>query len=231
MRKWGVVVTALYGVIFVCVLVPGILLITGGNNTWASLSTTVRQVYADATFWIYVMVLVGAQAVLLFLSIDTSHQRLKPRTHIFLSGALATFFFALLSCCILWSLGVAIRGNDFLAPVFDKATYTLEFVALAWVLWGGVFYLYLRNRFPSVTRLTSWLLKGSVLELLVAVPCHVIVRRRGDCCAPVVTGFGIYAGLAVMLLSFGPGVLLLYKKRLDSYDRNSASAKGRSAGA
>jgi hypothetical protein len=86
-----------------------------------------------------------------------------------------------------------------------------------WVVWGIVFYLYLRNSTEAVTRAVSWLLKGSALELLIAVPCHVWVRRREECCAPVFTSFGILTGIAVMLLSFGPSVLLLYKKRLDGY--------------
>jgi hypothetical protein len=85
------------------------------------------------------------------------------------------------------------------------------------VLWGILFYLYLRNSLEITTRAVSWLLKGSVLELLVAVPCHILVRRRDDCSAPVATSFGIVTGIAVMLLSFGPSVLLLYKKRLDAY--------------
>jgi hypothetical protein len=72
-------------------------------------------------------------------------------------------------------------------------------------------------------RAVSWLLKGSVLELLIAVPCHVIVRRRHDCSAPVVTSFGIVTGIAVMLLCFGPSVLLLYKKRLDAYSAHNSA--------
>jgi hypothetical protein len=87
----------------------------------------------------------------------------------------------------MWSLGFAIRGEDFWKSFFDKEANLLVF-------WGA-----------------AWLLKGSVLELLIVVPCHVIVRRRHDCSAPIATG------LAIMLLSFGPSVLFLYKKRLDSY--------------
>ena len=71
-----------------------------------------------------------------------------------------------------------------------------------WVVWGIVFSFYFRNS-SALPREFSWLLKGSVLELLIAVPCHVIVRRRGDCSAPIATSFGIVTGIAVMLLSFG----------------------------
>jgi hypothetical protein len=89
----------------------------------------------------------------------------------------------------------------------------------AWVIWGGIFYQHYRNSSNAVSAAVSWLLKGSVLELLIAVPAHVIVRQRGDCSAPIVTSWGIVTGIAIMLLCFGPGVLALYKKRLDTYSR------------
>jgi hypothetical protein len=64
-------------------------------------------------------------------------------------------------------------------------------------------------------RMHRWLLRGSILELLVAVPSHIIVRRRGDCCAPLGTFWGIATGISVMLLCFGPGVFFLFVERFE----------------
>ena len=46
------------------------------------------------------------------------------------------------------------------------------------------------------------------------VPSHIIARLRGDCCASISTSVGICIGLSIMILSFGPAILLLYKKRI-----------------
>jgi hypothetical protein len=120
-------------------------------------------------------------------------------------------------------VGVVIRSDEFGTGYLDTAAkFAGAWVAL-WVLWGVFFYLYFRNSTQAVTRVISWLLKGSVLELLIAVPCHVIVRRRGDCSAPAATSFGIVTGIAVMLLCFGPSVLFLFKKRLDAYSAHKSA--------
>ena len=62
-------------------------------------------------------------------------------------------------------------------------------------------------------KLHRYLIAGSVLELLVAVPSHIIVRRRDECCAGLLTGTGICLGVVITLVSFGPSVLLLYYRR------------------
>jgi len=200
MRKWGILISAFYAFILLVLIVPGAVFLAGPDFSDHAL----RDTYADWLFWIAVVVVLSGQALLQFLSIDTSRKRLKPRAHILISCVAAAILTALLTSGIIWSLGFAIRGDDFWKHFFDKEANLVPFWGALWVLWGIVFYLYFRNSSDSVTRLMSWLLKGSILELLIVVPCHVIVRRRHDCSAPVATSFGIATGIAIMLLSFGP---------------------------
>ena len=62
----------------------------------------------------------------------------------------------------------------------------------------------------------KWLLRGTIVELLIAIPSHVIARHKDVCCADGVTAIGIATGLTVMLISFGPGIYFLYAKRIES---------------
>jgi hypothetical protein len=89
-------------------------------------------------------------------------------------------------------------------------------VVCFWLLWGLVFHHFAKADAPEtlIQRATRWLLRGSILELLVAVPSHIIVRQRGDCCAPLASFWGIVTGVSVMLLSFGPGVFFLFAARI-----------------
>ncbi len=218
MRKWGIVITAVYALILLAVLIPGTALLSSDKfNGWPAFFRGLGETYSTWMVWVPIVILVSGQALLLFLSVDTSQKRLKPRAHILVSCAVGAILTALLTSAVIWSLGFVIRGNDFWDHIFETNLSVLAFWAGLWLLWGILFYLYFRNSSEWVTRIISWLLKGSVLELLIVVPCHVIVRRRHDCSAPIATSFGIATGIAIMLLSFGPSILLLYKKRLDEY--------------
>jgi hypothetical protein len=218
MRKWGIVISVFYALILLGLIVPAAVFISGIEvYTWTKFLSGVRETYQDWFFWIPAGAILISQALLLFLSVDTSQKRLKPRAHILVSCTVGALLTAFLASAVIWSLGFAIRGDDFWKPFFDKQTNILAFWGAAWLLWAILFYFYFRNSSAVVTKIISWLLKGSVLELLIVVPCHVIVRRRHDCSAPAATSCGIATGLAIMLLSFGPSVLFLYKKRIDSY--------------
>jgi hypothetical protein len=90
------------------------------------------------------------------------------------------------------------------------------FVALSvWFLWTIIFIPIAVSVDPDSLgmKLHRLLIGGSVLELLVAVPTHLVVRQRNYCCAGLATGMGMAIGVAVMIVSFGPAVFLLYYRR------------------
>lgn len=98
------------------------------------------------------------------------------------------------------------------------------FVLTLWVVWGLIFYRFFASDKPAsfAARITRWLLVGSILEVLVAIPSHIISRHRNECCAPFISLMGIVAGLAVALMAFGPGLFLLFARRIkDKQPRGS----------
>lgn len=216
MRKWGVVITVLYALILLGLIVPGAVFVTLKKFSWHAVGNT----YREPVLWVLVGAIIASQALLLFLSVDQSGKRLKPRTHVMVSCSVSGILTALLTSGVIFCVGCAVWGDNFLPENFGNI-WTIW--GVLWLLWGVIFYLYYRNSSVVLSRLTTWLLRGSVLELLIAVPCHVIVRRRDDCSAPIATSFGIASGIAIMLLSFGPSVLFLYKRRLSAYSNRSSA--------
>jgi hypothetical protein len=219
MRKWGIIISAFYTLIVLSLLVPAAVLLVGPWEWWGSFWKGIVATYREWLVWFSIVIVLGGQAILLFLSVETSQKRLKPRAHILLSCSIAAILIALLTVAVMGSLGVAARGDKFGE---GSSLHPFVFFGIAWLFWGILFYFFLRGSSTVVNSIMPWLLRGSVLELLVVVPCHVIVRRRHDCSAPAVTSFGIASGIAILLLSFCPGVLFLYKKRLEGYQLRSS---------
>lgn len=213
MRRWGIVVSLVYAVIVIGLLTPLALWLMQLSPILGSLIDT----FSDWSYWLIAVMLVGGEAMLLFLPVDTTEKRLKPRGPIVRSIFVASMLFFIMTVGIIACIGVVIYSDKFFDKLPDRAAAGISILAGIWAVWGVVFWLYLRGKTALTTRIVNWLLRGSVLELLIAVPSHVWVRRRQDCSAPAATSFGITTGIAVMLLSFGPSVLLLYKKRIDKY--------------
>ena len=82
----------------------------------------------------------------------------------------------------------------------------------SWLIWGIVFYLkYIETeRFSTLKKLITTIIAGSLIELLAAVPSHVIVSRRPGCLVGIFTALGISGGILVMFWAFGPGILLIF---------------------
>jgi hypothetical protein len=218
MKKWAFVVIAFYFLLVAALFLPSALFFDLGlfPNSYDGGSAI------HWTVFIWAGALVLGEGLLLWLSVDTTRRRLKPRSHILVSVVTAALFMAILTVGIVLCFTMSVWGDRGFP---DRTTLigVLSAFGIPWLVWGILFYRFWRNASDPVTRAVAWLLRGSVLELLVAVPAHVITRRRHDCCAPVFTGIGITAGIAIMLLSFGPSVLLLFKKRIERYPTREPS--------
>lgn len=221
MKKWGVVISAVYAVIVLGLLAPAFLLLAASSTPGLN---DLLEFYRSWGLWLVAGIFVLGQVLLLTISVDATRRRLRPRTSIVISAAVTGFFLMIVTVSIYVALVVAMQLEDHVPSVNTWAGY-LSLLFGPWIIWGVLFYFLYRDSTDPVTRAVAWLLRGSVLELLVAVPSHVIVRRRNECSAPLATGFGITTGIAIMLLSFGPSVLLLFKKRMEKYSPKDVAAK------
>lgn len=222
MRKWGLVVTLFYAAVVSFLILPAGIALVGDWKGIAELHQHIVAVCRYPFTWAIVSVLIIGQALLLTVTVDTTDRRLKPKTNLTISAATTALLLAILTFAAASCIVAAVKGDS-----FDSWALAILIGGLLapWLVWGIVFYRFSRNREDAVSSAVKWLLRGSVLELLIAVPSHVIVRRREDCCAPIVTAFGISTGLAIMLLSFGPSVLFLYKRRMEKLRARSAVAQ------
>jgi hypothetical protein len=105
--------------------------------------------------------------------------------------------------------------EEFINEKGDIATQLVIAAGIVWILWSAIFIWITFGANPAGVgmKLHRFLIAGSVFELLIAVPTHIVVRRRPDCCAGLATGMGICIGVVVMFVSFGPSVLLLFYRR------------------
>jgi hypothetical protein len=221
-RKWGVLITGFYAFVLLFVMEPVLMyLLTDTELYWWEAPWWIQEEFWPLYGW--AAILVVGQALLLLVSVDTSFRRVQPRRHIGVAIATVTLMVGLLSGMMTLSIVAVIFGDE-MFPDSDLV-FVIEFfvpIAFFWAVWALVFRRYKVGDSTRLERLVNWLIKGSILELLIVVPCHVIVRNRDDCSAPGVTAYGIATGIAVMLLAFGPSVLFLYQKRLAQYgSRNS----------
>jgi hypothetical protein len=197
-RPWWV-----YAVAGVYVLVVGGL----------ALVPVVVQLFDSSSSYVPLIVitlgLVLCEVALLFVPVRVGSRRPVTRRALWIPLLASATLAALLG------LGGTLAVAEY-AQLPDNVEWLLWAVPAAlWFGWTFVFWTMSLGTGPEAvaTRLHRWLLAGSVLELLVAVPTHVVVRRRTDCCAGIGTGLGICAGVVVMLLAFGPSVGFLYYRR------------------
>jgi len=194
---WVIAVVACYGLALVALLALCLIAMLDDGDTEAIITGA-----------IVLLIVIVSQAGLLLVPVTIPSRRPVRR---------GSLLFPLIASGLLVGCLVAGAGAALSELAEAEALFWL-FVAVAvvsWIIWVIVFYTMSAATDPTsvACRLHKSLLKGSVLELLVAVSAHIVVRRRTECSAGIMTFAGICTGLAVAFIAFGPAVVILYIDR------------------
>ena len=203
MKRWVLVTVALYAVAVTVLVLPLLMLASDGDDELLS-----------AFFLYFLPVLVIIQIALLAVPVAAAQGRpIGRRTIVSSTIAMALPMGVLGLALVMFALFVVLgeSGTEFMWEWPGLLT-----IAGFWLAWGLIFYRrYATEDAGAFTaNISGWLLRGSILEMVVAVPTHIITRQRDDCCAPGMTLLGLATGLAIALMAFGPGVFLLFAKRI-----------------
>ena len=202
MKRWALLTILLYLICLISLGLPFLLL-------------TIDEDEPYLHHWLAVAAcFVVLQAALLLVPVSIARERPVPRRSVALSATIVALPMVVLTVGFLLSVFYALfaeRDTDL--PGGEWVLYA--FLAVSWLVWGVVFYRFYATGTAEafVDRTTRWLLRGSILTVVVAIPSHILARHRNECCSPGITLGAIAAGLAVALLSFGPGVFFLFAKR------------------
>jgi hypothetical protein len=209
MKRWAVLTVMLYAWALVLLTLPVVLVAFGNwgkSQSHAGVHEVIRGYYLNLGYWLWLAVLVGGQFLLLLLPINLAERRLPARRPLKIPVIVTGFFLA--NLCFAGILSILCAGFKENGAVKDGGGSLFQYlnpfplnqpdsgwhflggiiimVVTFWLMWAFIFHRFAKTDTPDalIKRATRWLLRGSILELLVAVPSHVIVRRRDDCARP-----------------------------------------------
>ena len=213
MKRWALLVAALYLLILVALTVPVLLLAFGSGGASPIDPDQAVSALAEPGYWIWVIVMVACQLALLAVPVRVASRRPLTRGALWPTVLVAGLMMGVLVTAAFFAFDEFIyRGN-----VGDEwlAWTGLGAGAATWVIWAFVFGRAAKSVPPRdlVTRQCRLLYQGSILELMIAVPTHIVARYRDYCCAGVMTFIGLTMGLSVMLFAFGPALYFLFAER------------------
>ena len=209
MKRWALLVAGLYALMLAALTVPVFLLAFLPQSG----ESEILHAYAEWAYWAFIGVMLLSQFALLAVPVRVASRRPVTRGALWptlLAGGMMAAALVAGACYSL--LEFFFRDQVFPAWIGWTAFGTVLFT---WLVWSVAFYRVSRRGEPGdlISRQCRLLFRGSVLELLIAVPTHIVARYRDYCCAGWMTFIGLTTGIAVMLFSFGPAVFFLFAER------------------
>ena len=213
MKYWALLVAALYVLILAALTVPVWAVAFAPDFEWAQITRLTAKDFVNLwPYWLWLLVMGLSQFALLAVPVRLAEGRPITRGPLWptvLAAGLAAGGLV---------AGAALAISEFTYRDKDVGRVgwgALVLGALVWFVWSLVFLRMACRTSPTdwLTRLCRLLFSGSILELLIAVPTHIVARYRNYCCAGVLTFIGLAMGISVMLFSFGPAVFVLFVER------------------
>jgi hypothetical protein len=209
MKRWAWVVAALYLLTLIVLTVPVVALAFAPKISLGELA----KLFLFWPYWLWLAVMVAGQIALLAVPVRVARRRPMTQGSLWptilagglMAGGLAT--------------GAGLSLYEFVFRDHGHGNWpgwvALGMGGATWCLWALVFFRMSRKESPGnlVSRQCRLLFQGSILELLIAVPTHIVARYRDYCCAGFMTFIGLTMGISVMIFSYGPAVFLLYVER------------------
>ena len=158
------------------------------------------------------LVTLVTQAIFIFCAGTMNLCKPIRRRRAFLPVVVTAGLVTLMLVATLWGLGEFIHGGSWDGP---PELFVWGWIAINWIGWSAAFLVThtKSDRFAFARKQVLFLIGGSLLQLMVMIPAHIITSRRPYCFAGMGTMIGIAGGLAVMLWAFGPGIALLFLKK------------------
>jgi hypothetical protein len=205
MKKWSLVVAVLYGVALLVLMIP---LCFGAFAPKTPKFSEITEALIQWQTWAIIFVMILAQLALLRIPVASSTGRPVAQRSVWSTVIAASFMMGLLV------LGAVVSLHELFTRLEGSSGFILALSCglASWVFWA----IYFRRSITSaqcMPTLQKHLWRGSILELLIAVPAHIVARHRDYCCAGVMTFMGISCGMAVMLFAFGPAIYILFAER------------------
>src|SRR5947208_14191495 len=175
MKRWALIVAGLYLLILAVLTVPVIMLAFLPQGDWKE----ALAAYSYAWYWVVLGVMVSGQLALLAVPVRVASRRPVTRGALWptlLAGGLMMGGMVSAACCCLYEFIFRDKGDwNWIALVATGLG------GLTWCVWLFVFFRMSKTADARdvVSRQCQLLLKGSVLELLIAVPTHIVARYRG----------------------------------------------------
>lgn len=206
MKRWAVLTIVLYVVLLSILIVP-LFLVAADQGEHVNLLA--------GFYSLFLPVLILIQFSLLLLPTNIVSGRPVTRRRVLFSAIVGAIPMAVLALGFFGSIALMLWGET----RHQEQIYGWSMIAiptLFWCIWAFIFHRNYsdKNTKAMIPNISRWLLRASILELLVAIPSHIIARQRDECCAPHLTLLAIATGLSIALASFGPGIFFLFMKKV-----------------